>query len=125
MARPTSGAERAAKWARRRPAAASLLMAIAVVAVSGLALVLWRWRAAGYPSELASKRAASESIARADAQKNEALEKAARTEKERLVAGFTVDQGIHLCEREEVDRGLLWLARGLEHAVRLGDSDLE
>ena len=39
--------------------------------------------------------------------------------------GIILDQGIGLCEGDNVDRGLLWLARGLERAVRLGDADLE
>ncbi len=42
-ARPAGAGERAAKWVRRRPAAAALL-AVAVVAVAAVAGVAWRWR---------------------------------------------------------------------------------
>jgi hypothetical protein len=42
-ARPVTGAERLWKWARRRPAVASLLGAVAVVAAAGLAGILWAY----------------------------------------------------------------------------------
>jgi WD40 repeat protein/serine/threonine protein kinase len=45
-ARPTRPWERAAKWARRRPAVAGLLALTLLVAALGLAGILWQWRKA-------------------------------------------------------------------------------
>ena len=46
LARPVTKVERAAKWARRRPAIAALLAVLAVVTALGLGGVLWQWREA-------------------------------------------------------------------------------
>ncbi len=43
QARPIGPLERAAKWARRRPAVTALLTGIVTVALVGLAAVLWQW----------------------------------------------------------------------------------
>jgi hypothetical protein len=45
-ARLVAWAERAAKWARRRPAVAALLVAMLLVTLLGVGLVTWQWRAA-------------------------------------------------------------------------------
>jgi WD40 repeat protein len=50
-ARPAGLAERAAKWARRRPAVATLLGAVVAVALTGLGLVLWQWSEAVFQRE--------------------------------------------------------------------------
>ena len=46
LARPTGAAERVAKWMRRNPVLASALAVILLVAMAGLAGILWQWRAA-------------------------------------------------------------------------------
>jgi WD40 repeat protein/serine/threonine protein kinase len=46
LARPTPGWERLAKWARRRPAVASLTLLSVVTAAVGFGLVTWQWREA-------------------------------------------------------------------------------
>jgi formylglycine-generating enzyme required for sulfatase activity len=45
-ARPVGTAERAVKWARRRPALAGLLLVVVLLSVGGSALVTWQWRIA-------------------------------------------------------------------------------
>jgi tetratricopeptide (TPR) repeat protein len=45
-ARSTGGLERCWKWARRRPAVASLLAGLVLAVLTGLAAVTWQWRAA-------------------------------------------------------------------------------
>jgi eukaryotic-like serine/threonine-protein kinase len=46
LARPVSAAEHVVKWARRRPATASLFAALAISIVVGTAAVTWQWRRA-------------------------------------------------------------------------------
>ncbi|MBY0229679.1 MAG: serine/threonine protein kinase, partial [Gemmataceae bacterium] len=46
LARPVGMAERAAKWARRRPAIVALLAALVIVGLTGAALVFVQWRRA-------------------------------------------------------------------------------
>jgi WD40 repeat protein len=97
VARPVGAGERAWKWARRHPAVAGLLAAVVLVTLAGVALVTWKWRE----------------------------EARARAEVERLLARATFDRAEALCERGEVGRGLLWLARCLDLASHAGDPDLE
>jgi len=46
LARPTGFGQRLAKWARRQPVVATLIMLLIVVFAGGLAGVLWQWRQA-------------------------------------------------------------------------------
>jgi WD40 repeat protein len=56
LARRTGLVERAAKWARRRPAIASLLGLISLVAALGVAGIAWQWReAVAARNEVAAK----------------------------------------------------------------------
>jgi eukaryotic-like serine/threonine-protein kinase len=103
-ARPTPTWERAWKWARRRPAVATLAAGILAVAALGFGLVASQWQ-----------RAERQAVA----------ERQARRQVERLSAGITLDKGAALCEAGDVAHGLLWLARSLELAERSQDADLE
>ena len=46
VARPASKVERAVKWVRRRPEIAALCALVVIVAVLGIAGIIWNWRAA-------------------------------------------------------------------------------
>jgi WD40 repeat protein len=76
LARPTTPVERAVKWARRRPAIAAMSLAIALLALGGLAGILVQWRRANDARHAADLRAESERNARLD-------EAAARAESDR------------------------------------------
>jgi WD40 repeat protein len=52
-ARPVAGLERTVKWARRRPAVAGLLAALAVVTAVGFAGILWQWHEADFEKGVA------------------------------------------------------------------------
>jgi eukaryotic-like serine/threonine-protein kinase len=56
VARPVTTLERAAKWARRRPAVAGLLGLVAFVAALGLGGVVWQWRAAVRARDVADEQ---------------------------------------------------------------------
>ncbi len=103
QARPTCGAERACKWARRRPAVAALSAALLATAALALVLVAWQWRRA-------EGKAASESLARRDAARGQAQ--------------LAMDQGRALCEQGEIGQGLIWLGRSLRMTEQAGDEAL-
>src|SRR5262249_31600710 len=65
-ARPVTPLERAVKWARRRPAVASLLLLSAVLALTGVALGTWQWGRAEQKADEAqqARRAAEEELSR-------------------------------------------------------------
>jgi WD40 repeat protein/serine/threonine protein kinase len=110
-ARPASTAERALKWARRRPAVAGLLAAVVGVSLVGLGLVLWQWRAA-------QRSAKEEFQARQGAER-------AREQAQFLLASSLLDQGAARGEQGDVGHCLLSLARGLEVASGAGAAELE
>jgi WD40 repeat protein len=89
VARPVSRLERAVKWTRRRPAIASLTIAISLVSVMGIAAITWQWRVA------------------VNAQRESA----------RLATGLVFDRAVDRFTQHDAHEGLLWLARGLELAT--------
>jgi eukaryotic-like serine/threonine-protein kinase len=105
-ARPAPAWERGWKWAKRRPATAGLLAAVVVLAAVGVALVfgLWRGAEAQVETEMKAKNLARE---------KEQEEARGRQENLHLLANVTLDHGLNLCARGEVNHGLLLLARAL------------
>jgi WD40 repeat protein len=103
--------ERAWKWARRRPAVASLSAAVVLVTAAALGLVTWQWR-----------RAEGEAV---QARRAEAAAEGRRRQAEEAQAHLALQQGQALCERGDLGPGLLWLARALDRAVGAGIADLD
>jgi WD40 repeat protein len=103
QARPASAWEKARKWAQRRPAVAALTLLSLVLTVVGFGLVTWQW------SEAEAARGRAEAEQRRFRQ---------------LSARLLLEKGQNLCERDDVGRGVLWLARGLEVAPA-DDADLQ
>ena len=102
-ARPLGQLDRSVRWCRRRPALAAV-GAVAVVATFAAVIV---------------------SLAFGIHQARAAKELSISLESSRRVsAGLTFDRASALCERGDVDRGLLWLARSLEMADQTEDLDL-
>jgi WD40 repeat protein/tRNA A-37 threonylcarbamoyl transferase component Bud32 len=106
-ARPVGWAGRAARWARRRPAVAGLLAALALVALAGGSLVLWYWHQTWVARDLAEERAGSEAEAHRLASERARSEAEAR----RLAEAQLYFSNIALGQRE-------WLAN---NARRLED----
>jgi eukaryotic-like serine/threonine-protein kinase len=100
-ARPVGRAERVWRWCRRNPALAAAVGVVtaALVAVTALATAF-----AAHQAEVAEK-----------VRKEKQQAEAALRESKRLSALMALDHGLRLCE-EDVARGMLWLARGLEVA---------
>ncbi|HZU37612.1 MAG TPA: protein kinase, partial [Gemmataceae bacterium] len=109
QARPTPLWERAWKWARRRPAVASLSVAVVLVAAVGFALVAWQW-------QRAESKATAETLAKRSAQEK-------TRQAEQLLAQTSLTQGRALCDGGDIGRGLLWMVRSLQLATRSGDRD--
>src|SRR5262249_8145272 len=84
-ARAVSNGERAWRWARRRPAIATLSASIVLVIVMGFGLVTWLWQRAEEAREEATTKAAAETRALAGAveEKNRADLAQQEAEKER------------------------------------------
>ncbi|GAC1463454.1 MAG: hypothetical protein NVSMB9_00980 [Isosphaeraceae bacterium] len=103
VARPAGWAERLWYWSRRHPDLAALggVAAAAVLAVVALSLLF--------------------GITQARAARREA--RAARLEG-RIASGLMIDKGASLCERGNIG-GMLWMARALADATRVGADDLE
>ncbi len=104
LARPAGAWETTWKWARRRPAVAALSSAVVLVTVLGFALVFWKWREAN--------------AANAQAQ-------LARFKSIDQQAELALSQGLALCDRGEVEHGLLWLSRSQELADEAGNKTLD
>jgi formylglycine-generating enzyme required for sulfatase activity/tRNA A-37 threonylcarbamoyl transferase component Bud32 len=66
-ARPPGPVERLARWARRSPALASSLLAAALLAIVGGALVTWQWQRAASALAQARHERRQKALARADA----------------------------------------------------------
>ncbi|HTU89263.1 MAG TPA: protein kinase [Gemmataceae bacterium] len=116
-ARPASLWERGWKWAKRRPSVAGLLGAVIALATIGVALVfgLWRGAEARVKAEVKAINLAQEKIQE---------EARGRRENLRLLANVTLDHGLNLCARGEVNQGLLLLARALALAEEAEASEL-
>jgi WD40 repeat protein len=125
-ARPAGPIEKTVRWCRRRPVVAGLLMALGLVSVVGFGAVFGAWRQAEFHriqaednARLAAQRSLAEADARADAETQ-------RRKAERQLAIQSSDFVARpLFDKGEAAAGLLWLARGLDSAVRAGDARLE
>src|SRR5262249_25190266 len=98
-ARPVGFWEQAGKWAARHPAVAALgLVTVCVIALAG-GLVIWKWRDAE-----AARVAERSEREIADEQRRMA---------ESLLVDFSFNTGRSECEKGDIGRGMLWLARTL------------
>ncbi len=96
--------DRVLRWARNHKPAVTALAVLVATAVAALAINDTMIRAEKDRTEQ-QRRLAVESFGKADQQRQRA---------ERLSANLTIDRGLSFCERGEVNRGLLWLARAME-----------
>jgi WD40 repeat protein len=99
-ARPVGLLQRSLKWAKRRPGVATLILVLIGTVSLGFALVTWKWR------EALAAQTQAELKGQEEAQQRQA--------NQRLVVSMLIDQGIDLCERGEIPRGLLQLGHGLQ-----------
>jgi WD40 repeat protein/serine/threonine protein kinase len=92
------------RWCRRNPALAlvSGFAALALIAVIILSVTF------GWLQGRAAERTGR-----------------ALREADRLSAGLALDRGLSLCERGDVEQGLLWLAKALQIAHQVQDANLE
>jgi WD40 repeat protein/Tfp pilus assembly protein PilF/tRNA A-37 threonylcarbamoyl transferase component Bud32 len=104
LARPVSAWEKAANWARRRPAVAALSGAIVGITVLAFALATWQWLAAvraGQVAENARQDAAEKAAAEAEAHREEAAARAfAVAEKQKAETA----QGIAEAEQKKAEQ---------------------
>jgi WD40 repeat protein/serine/threonine protein kinase len=111
QARPLSSPARLWRWCRRKPALAALT-GLVVVALAMLVVL-----SVGFG--IAQQHAADKL--------RDALDDSERNSRkaQRLSASLALDRGLDLCEKGDVARGMLWLARSLEIARAAEADDLE
>ncbi len=103
VARPIGRLTRTWRWCRRNPVVTALLAAVLLLFVGGFAAVSWNW----YRAEQARQEVA-----------------ASRQQYQRLAANMARNRGVILCERGDIGRGLLYLARALQVAEQAEDEAL-
>ena len=138
QARPVGRVERVLKWARRRPAAAGIIvlavLSLAALQAASLSLAGYEYRqrhvAESLTNQAESARIETEASAK-ETEQSAKKEAEARQEADRrrdqgvldseiarlALADQALDRGIDLCANQgDVRQGLLWLTRGLELA---------
>jgi WD40 repeat protein len=114
-ARPVGVVGQLARWGRRNPALAAVSglsgTALAAVVVLSVAFALQQHGAA----ETLRRQQEQTRAARAAEQVQRDLSDEQRREREVLAAGVVLDRALDLVDKGDVNRGLLWLARSLEH----------
>ena len=134
QARPVSTAVRTLLWARRRPAAALLLVLTAALGIGVLVSLLWfaglqksrrlETEALGRQAESARLDAATgreaaqriadqEADARSQAETQLQVAQRARQQAQRESAELFLERGRDLCERGDIRMGVVWTARGV------------
>jgi serine/threonine protein kinase len=122
VARPVSSAARLARWCRRRPGTAALLAALALVLLTSLPLVTWKWRDADRQRQMAEEKTRSESAAREAAQRAQGQAEEYRQQSRRNVYVANVRLALRAWEDGKIEQ----MPPLLEEADRRlpGDVDL-
>jgi WD40 repeat protein len=110
-ARPVGSFERAVKWARRQPVVAALLAAVVLVAATGLAGIVWKYRDAEQ-----QKRIAQEERDRAIEQEQIAQEERGKAITQGTLAEQRRQEAVGLLQRAE--QGESRARKELEHSRR-------
>jgi WD40 repeat protein len=113
-ARPVGAAARVAKWGRRRPGVAALLVAGAAGAALAFAAVTWQGRQARRAQWRAERAGEAERGARLAAEAAKRRESEQRRLYQGLSARLLRDRALRQCEAGDVGRGLLGLAESLQ-----------
>ena len=127
-ARTIGFCQRLRKWARRRPALATLASSLLLLAVCLFGLALWGWQnAVGRADALENARLAA--VQEAEAREDARREAAGRALEARRKAGLVeahlaLERAMNHCRRDEIAEGLVWLAHGLE-VVPENESELQ
>ncbi len=118
QARRVRAWERMWRWCRRNQLVAGLFLTLAVVLLTGLTLVTWKWRA-----EVHARDDAENARTIAQEQRVRALDE--KRNADRLSAGIILEQAVDQGDHGNVDYALLLLVRSLEQAIQNEDAALE
>jgi WD40 repeat protein/predicted Ser/Thr protein kinase len=113
VARPVSWTERAWRWCKRNPwlAGASAASAVLLVAVAALSLRYADQQARNARDQTTANTRITSLLGTVE-KENQAVRRALRESSSRL-GYLALERGMTSCEKQEVGRGLLWLADGL------------
>jgi WD40 repeat protein/tRNA A-37 threonylcarbamoyl transferase component Bud32/uncharacterized protein YbaR (Trm112 family) len=113
-ARPVGKAEQLWRWCARNPVVAGLVAALIGTLAVGLVGVSWKWwEAEDLRRQAEAHRHGAEQSATAEYRARQEAE-TRRREAMVALANLTLEHGLNLCKDNDVPRGMLWLARGLE-----------
>jgi len=123
LARPVSSPERTWRWCRRNPLVAALSAACLAILLVGFAVVTWKWREAS--ANFVEAKAARATAEAKQREANEQSERAVEADLQRQLyaSQLLFRRGQELCEADQVDKGLLWLAESLKESPNR-DKDL-
>jgi tetratricopeptide (TPR) repeat protein len=117
-ARPVGKTERVWRWCKRKPALAA---SGGIAAIALLALIVLSVTFGIYQSKAASNLA--EAASDLETALNKSLEHQRKSQE--YSARIALDRALELCDRGNLNEGILWLGRSLELADRAKSADLE
>lgn len=124
LARRATPAERAIKWARRRPLVAALSAAVCLAVISGIIGISIQWREAENARKIAETKGHAETLAREDAQRQRRAAEEALTETAAMLADSELEKADALLAAGDSAGGLAYLARVVrrqpDNAVAVG-----
>ncbi len=113
VARRATPAERAVKWARRRPLVAALSAAIILAVIGGIVGITFQWQEAEHARKIAEDNRQAEKLAKEDAERQRAKAEEALSDTAAMLTDSELEKADALLAAGDSGGGLSYLARVL------------